>query len=92
MIKFYIPHSENSYSFQNKKILHQNSLIIVANTCERLNDFINKRESMTVLYIHVVKKSYNKTVINFFFLKVPTLKPKAFFGEGGGGLSGNMGI
>ena len=65
MIKFYIPHSENLYIFQNAKYIYfkmQNILITVPKTCEevcRLNMTSIRKLSF------IVEKPYNKTVIDF---------------------------
>ena len=61
MIKFYIPHSENLYTFQNTTLKY---LITVAKTCEK-----DLRLNMTSTT--KVEKSYNKTVIDFNFGRYP---------------------
>ena len=64
MIKFYIQHSENLYTFQNAKYYIIYNLIPVAKACEKVLR-LNMSESRKVSFI--VEKSYNEAPIDFNF-------------------------
>ena len=75
MFNFYIPHSENIYTFQNAK-----NYITVAKTCEK---FLRLNMASTTKVKVIVEKSYNITVIGFNFGRhkdLSTFKSDIHFG------------